>query len=262
MKTERVVIVVLLVVIAFLAYFQLSGRAKPAGEPQELWHTNTVEMWHTNTVAMWATNTVERWQTNTVLQPVTNEVVKEVPAALSELERRAAIVGFKHLNAPLVEGTNDTLYKASPIAVEVSIDQHATRLLSASSTAMRARVEEALRSRGITVAEQSPYRLHLSITTPWTTDVPRVTLFAFRLELLEKVALQRQRDVLGCPGVVWNTTSSRLVRAVNVEQEVNNCTQAQLEKFCGAYLTAKQEEKRVEARIPAIPADFLRGQGL
>src|SRR5215831_12870337 len=99
MKTYRILVGVLSLLVVLLGYLALSASRKPATElTKEMWHTNTVEKWYTNTVERWHTNALEMSRTTTLVQPVTNEVVKEVikevPIKLSELERQAAISGY------------------------------------------------------------------------------------------------------------------------------------------------------------------------
>src|SRR2546430_10508820 len=53
MKTQRVIIVVLSLLVVVLAYLAFSTRNKPEGTPQantaaEMWRTNTLENWRTN----------------------------------------------------------------------------------------------------------------------------------------------------------------------------------------------------------------------
>jgi hypothetical protein len=258
MKTDRVLNIVLCLVVVCLAYLVLARGGKPeGGKPTEMWRTNTVEMWRTNTVEMWRTNTVEMWRTNTILRPVTNEVIKEVPARLSPLAKRAATVGYKFLNAPLLAQKSDSLYKASPIAVEVSVDGSLRNLVAADTDSVRKGIEQALRSRGISVADKSPYHLSLNITGLWTTDVPSVALFMFRLELREKVALLRQGDAVECAGSVWTTAALGTARKDSVAKDVKAFTQTQVDKFCNDYLQAKGREKEIESRLPTVPDDFL-----
>jgi hypothetical protein len=263
MKAYRLLTIVLALLVVWLGYLQLFRSGKPASEPvKEIWQTNTVERWHTNTVERWHTNTVnvEVLRTDTVLQTVTNEVIKEVPAKLSALERRAATAGYKFVNAPLLAKRSDPLYKASPLAVDVHIQESATGILSEGTDAVKKRIVSALSSRSIPVAEKSPYRLSLGISALWRTDAPSVALLMFKMELKENVALQRQGDIFQSAGIVWSTATSRLIRRVDTGEEVNNLMQDQLKQFCNDYLSAKEAEKDIESRIPPIPKDFLSEQ--
>ncbi len=256
MKTYRIWIGALSLAVVVLACLLLFGRAKPAGEkPREMWYTNTVEAWHTNVVEKWRTNTIEVERPTTVT--VTNEIIKEVPAKLSELERQAAIVGYKYIQAPLLTNSCDALYKTSPLAVEVHITESAKHLLTGATGTIRKRAEDVLRSRSIPVAEESPYHLSLSIATLWETDLPRVALLVYRLELRGTASLERQNDIIKSAGSLWSTSTSQLVRTGSVMQDVSKSLQEQVGKFCQDYLDAKGKEKEIESRTPAIPADFL-----
>ena len=257
MKTHRTLIIVLSLLVVGLGYIAISGRRKLGEQPEAMWRTNSVERWHTNTLELWRTNIVEVARTNIVVQPVTNEVIKEVPAKLSVVERRAATVGYKYINAPSLESGSDILYKTSPLSVDVYVDDVAAKILGEDANALRQTCEAFLGSRSILVAEKSPYHLSLNVSAAWRTDVPRVALFTSRLELKENVALQRQSDVIQCAGIVWSTATSRLLRTINMEQEVKRCIEEPLDKFCNDYLKAKEREKAVESRIPPIPNDFL-----
>jgi hypothetical protein len=270
MKANRVLKNLLSSVLVGFAFLMLSGCGKSAGEKPkdlartttvEVWRTNTVEVWRTNTVRLWTTNTVEVWRTNIVLQPVTNEVIKEVikevPARLSTPQKQAATAGYQYLNAPMLPNGSDALYKASPLAVEVRIDETVRSMLAEDTDAVRKTMERALRSRNIPVAEKSPYHLSLSVTVPWATDVPSVALFMFRLELRESVALRRQNDVIGSSGIVWTATKLGTLARDTAAEEVKNSIQDQLAKFCNDYLKAKANEKEIESRLPAIPNELL-----
>jgi len=260
MKTYRVLVVVLSLLVLWLAYLVLFSSKKPAvEETKAMWHTNTVERWRTNTVEMWRTNNVGVEHTNTIVQTVTNEVIKEVPASLSPAERQAATVGYKYSKAPQVSDGSDSLYKAGPVAVEVHIDEDAATFLTEKPDAVKNKVELALRSRNIPVAETSPYRLNLDISAIWRTDVPQVAILRVRLDLKQNVALQRQSDIIECNGIVWSTATSRLIRAIYASQELKDCLQDPVDKFCNDYLKAKEREKEVESRIPALPQGFLSG---
>jgi len=258
MKTQRIVIVILAVLVVWLAYLQLSGGTKPATDkPNEIWRTNTVELWRTNTTQMWRTNTVELWRTNMILQTVTNEVIKEVPARLSAPATQAATSGYKYLNAPLVTDSSDRLYKASPVAVEVLMGDGVQGMLGEDAAVSKASIEGALRSRSIPVEGKSPYQLSLNMASSWTTDVPNVRICTFSVELRENVVLQRQGDVVTSAGVVWRSTTSKLIRTGNAAADVNAAVDAQLEKFANDYRKAKERQKEVESKLPTIPADFL-----
>jgi hypothetical protein len=260
MKINHAVIVVLSVITAWLAYLQLSRSGKPASEPpKDLWHTNAVEMWRTNAVVMWRTNTVEQWRTNTAVQNFTNEVVKEVPARLSPAAKEAATVGYKYLNAPVSANSSEALYKATPIAVDVSVNANDKGALARESDNIRKNVEEMLRSQGVQVDKSSPYHLKLTLTPAWMNDLPSVGLLTFKLEMKEKVALKRQGDVIQCDGVVWSTTGSKLIRTANLADELKSALGDQVEKFCSDYAKAKEKEKEVKSRMPTIPGDFLSG---
>ena len=167
MKTNRVLIAVLCVLVLLLAYLALSGRIRFGGEAaQERWYTNTVEMWHTNTVEMWRTNTMDKWRTNAMeVAPivVTNEVIKEVPAKLSAQTRQAAIAGYKYLNAPSLTENGAAFYKATPVAVDVALEPGAQRIVIEDPNVIRDRIKADLNSRGIQVAEKSPYHLNLDL---------------------------------------------------------------------------------------------------
>jgi hypothetical protein len=261
-KANRIVIVVLSLLVVFLAYFALKKGGTPGGEqpfekqPIEITRTNTVESWHTNTVERWRTNTVEVWRTNRVVEVVTNEVVKEVPAKLSELEIRTATVGYQYLNAPVLTNRADTLYKASPLAVGVSMDATVRNMLG-EDAGVKASIERALRAQAIPVAEKSPYHLSVDIAVSWTTDVPGVRLCALSAELKESVAVRRQNDVVAGAGVVWRAAIFKLLRTDNGAEDARNAIQALLDKFGGDYRRAKESEKEVESRIPAVPPEFL-----
>ena len=282
MKTDRVLVIVLSLLVLWLGYLQLS-RKKPISEPpREMWHTNTVavDQWHTNTVAVnqwhtntmnlwrtntltlnqWHTNTVELWHTNTVVQNFTNEIVKEVPAQLSPAARDAATIGYRYLNAPLAANASDALYKAGPIAVEVNMAA-CDRSLAAENTALvKKNAEAALRSRNIAIGESSPHRLSITIAPVWNTDVPKVAIMAFRLDLKEKTVLQRQNDLVRFNSILWSSAGSSLVRKVSVEEDLTAGVQEQIDKFCKDYLKAKETEKGLESRIPTMPNGFLPEQ--
>ena len=171
MKTYRILIVVLSMLVLGLGYLALSNSKKPPVEvAKEMWHTNTVERWHSNSV--------EVSHTTTVMTPVTNEVVKEVvkevPARLSALERQAAVSGYNFINAPLLETTSERLYKANPITVDVSVSPSAAGMVTEDPASITKSIELALGSRNIPVAEKSPYHLSLNISRSWGTDVPGV----------------------------------------------------------------------------------------
>lgn len=260
MKTYRAIVVVLSVLILWLGYLQLSRPGKLASEPpQDRWHTNTVELWHTNTVSLRPTNMVELWRTNTVVQNFTNEVVKEVAAQLSPAAKQAATAGFKYLNAPLSASSSDALYRVSPIAVEVVMNAFDTSLAAEDADTVRKHVEGILQARSIPIAENSPYRLKLTITPLWRSGVPRVALLTFQLDLKESVALQRQDDVIRCDGIVWSTVGSKLVRTPQMAEELKATLPEQLDKFCKDYLKAKETEPDVKSRMVPVPNDLLPG---
>jgi len=258
MKTYRILVVVLSLLVLCLAYLALSGHRNAAGEQvKEMWYTNTVELWRTNIVELWRTNTMEVSVTKTLMQPFTNEVVKEVPARLSAAERRAALVGYKYLNAPSLSDGSDTLYKAGPLAVDVSVLPNVPKVLQADADALKKQIELALNSRSIPVDGKSPSHLSLAVAPVWATDMPRVALLRFRLELREQAASERQGDIVDCGAVVWSTEKSKLVRTAVTSEDVKDSVQEEVDKFCQDFLKAKEAEKTVESRLPAIPADFL-----
>jgi hypothetical protein len=258
MKTSRTVIVVLSLLVLLLGYLQLSRTKTTATAPaKDLWHTNTVNLWHTNTVNLSRTNTVELWRTNTVVQNFTNEIVKEVPARLSPAAREAATVGYRYLNAPLVANASDALYKAAQIAVEVNTKACDKTQVAEDATTVKKSVEAALRAQGIAIGDNSPLRLNLTITPVLSTDVPRIAILAVRLDLKERTALQRQSDLIRVDSTLWSTAGSKLVRSASLEEDLRAGIQEQLEKFCKDYSKAKEKEKDLESRIPAMPNNFL-----
>ncbi len=258
MKTERVVIGVLAVLVLLLGGMQLFGGKKPATEKTvvEMWHTNTVEMWHTNTVDKWCTNVTEVTSTNTVIQPVTNVVVKEVAARISPQVRQAATLGYKYSHAPALNDPTAALYKVGPVGVEVVVEDTALDVTGDADNVRRT-VEEVLKSRQVPVAAKSPYTLHLKVASSWRTSVPRTALLNYRLELRDAVALERRNDLLKCGGVVWSTANNQLTRTGAAAQDVKGAIQDAVLKFCKDYAKAKDTENQLEARIPTVPSDFL-----
>ncbi len=259
MKTYRTLVVVLSLVVLWLGYVQLFKNKPVSAPPREMWHTNTVNLWHTNTVVVnsWHTNTAELWRTNIVVQNFTNEIVKEVPAQLSPAAREAAAVGYRYLNAPLAANTSDALHKTGPIAVDINMAGFDASLVAEYTALVRKSIEETLRSRNIAIGATSPHRLSITITPVWNTDVPRVAIMAFGLDLKEKTVMQRQGDLIRFDSVLWSTAGSKLVRKVSVEEDLASGTQEQLEKFCKDFLKAKETEKSLEIRVPTIPNGFL-----
>jgi hypothetical protein len=233
----------------------------------DLWHTNTVsqrytntlDLWHTNTVVQRETNTVEMWHTNTVVQNLTNEVIKEVAAQLSPTAKQAVTAGFKYLNAPISAGGIEALYGVSTVAVDVVMNGLDQGLTAEHADTVRKSAEGILRDRSIPISGTSPHRLVVTITLLWKSDVPRVAIIACRLDLKEKVAIQRQGDVIRSDGIVWSTADAKLVRTFQMEEELKTAVQDQLEKFCSDYLKAKETEGDVKSRIVPMPQDLLSG---
>ena len=234
MKANGVLIVLLCLLVALLAFLALTGRIRFGGEAaQERWFTNNVE--HTNTVELWRTNVVDKWQTNaaqSLPMVVTNEVIKEVPAKLSASLRQDAVAGYKYLNAPSLGEGGGALYKASPIAVDVLVEPKAASLMTEGTNGIRDSIKANLTSRSIQVADKSPYDLSFNLTLPWSSDVPRMGLLNVRVELRENAALQRQGDIVGSSAIVWSTETSKLVRASSAAEEVKAALQEPLDRFC------------------------------
>lgn len=258
MKTYRIIIVVLLLIVGWLAYELVAGRERSgAPQPAELWHTNAVEVWHTNTIDVWHTNTVEAPLTNTVVQTVTNVVTKEVPASLTALQRKAATTGYKYLNAPQITNPTDALYKASPLALSVDVAPNAAQVLKEDANSLRQTMSRILSSLGIPVAQDSPYHLRLRLSAPWRTDVPNVQLIDYRLELNQTVAAQRQDDLLRMRGTLWSSDLTKLVNLSYLPEDADSDLQQLLDQFKTAYQKAKADEQSVSAQLPTIPSDFL-----
>jgi len=259
MKPERILTIILGVAVVVLAIICSSQRRRPLPqEPKEIRQTNTVEVWRTNTVERWRTNTMELWRTNTVLQVVTNEVVKEVPAKIPDAVQKAALLGYRHGNAPAIAGGSDALYKATPLSVLLRMNDSAKDFLSdGDADAIKKEMEGKLRSQSIPVANDSPYQLRLSLSALWTTDVPRRVLFMFRLELSEGALLLRQSDVVKGEAVSWNSTKLGTLSKDNLVQDLRDSIQTQLGQFCQDFAKTKDRQKAIESRLPAVPADFL-----
>jgi hypothetical protein len=258
MKTYKTLSIVLGLLVVGLAFLWLSNIGKPApAKPVEMWHTNTVELWRTNIIDRWCTNVVQATVTNTVANTVTNEVIREVPARLSEQDKRAMTAGYKYISAPMLGDRVDTLYKASPVSVDVELTQTASGICPEDTAKLKRTMERALRSQDLMVAEKSPYQLSLSIDGVWTTDVPSVAILIYRLELKESIALQRQNDIVRFTGVVWSTTKSKLTQSFNVADQVRTSVQGIVAEFGAEYLKSKSREKEVESKLPNLPRDLL-----
>jgi hypothetical protein len=266
MKTQRVIIVVLSLLVVVLAYLSFSNRKQPGQTPQTNTAANTTEMWHTNTLENWRTNTVERWFTNTVAitntvtQPITNEVLKEVPAKLSTDERQAAILGYNYIHAPLLQNASDALYKLGPVAIDVYVAASDSTVLGENTDELRKKVELALRSQNIPVAEKSQNVLRFNLNPLWRMSDPRVALVRCRLDLKGPASLQRQNDIIKCDSIVWSTTTSKFIRTIDMPESVDKCIQEPLDRFCKDYREAKEKEKELESRIPKVSANFLSGE--
>ena len=261
MKTQRVAIVVLSLLVLVLGYFAFRKSA-PETPPTNTAETPrpspaTVEMWHTNSVERWRTNT--EFLTNTVVQTVTNEVIKEVPARLSDDEKQAGIVGYKYLHAPTVENAGDALYKLGPIATDVFVDAGTSTALGVTTDDLKKKVEDALRSRSVDVTEKSPHVLRVNLSPLWSMSDPRVALVRCRLDLKDVAAVRRQDDIIKVDGIVWTTTTAKFVRTINMPEGVGSCLQDALDKFCNDYREAQEKQKDIENRLPKIAPDFLSG---
>jgi hypothetical protein len=260
MKTQRVAIGVLSLLVLVLGYFAFTNRKNP-----ETPAANTAEMWRTNTLEMWRTNSIERWRTNTetitntVIETVTNEVVKEVPAKLSGDEKQAGIVGYKLLKAPTMENASDALYKLGPIATDVFVDASTSTSLGVTTDDLKKKVDNALRAQNVEVVENSPHVLRVNLSPLWRMSDPRVALVRCRLDLKDSAAVQRQNDIIKVDGIVWTTTTTKFERTINIPQSVGDCLQASLDKFCKDYHEAQDKQKDIESRLPQISPDFLSG---
>lgn len=259
MKTQRIAIVVLSLLVLVLAYFAFrkNSAETPPATTAEAVHTNTLEMWHTNSIERWRTNS--EFITNTVVQTLTNEVIKEVPARLSGDEKNAGIVGYKYLHAPTLENASDALYKLGPVATDVFVDAGTSSALEVTTDDLKKKVENALRSQNIEVTEKSPHVLRVNLSPLWRMSDPRVALVRCRVDLKDSAAVQRQNDIVKVDGIVWTTTTSQFVRTINISQGVVSCLQDSLDKFCNDYREAQEKQKEIESRIPKIAPDFLSG---
>lgn len=261
MKAYRIIIVVLLLLVGWLAYVAVSSREKPGTpQPEELWHTNTVEVWHTNSIDVWHTNTVAAPQPNPTTQTVTNEVVREVPAKLTPTEIQAADLGYKYIHAPTIENRAEALYQASPLAVEVDVAPNTAAVLNQDASAFRKTVESILNSHGIQVAAQSQYHLVLRVNTLWRTDVPRVELVGYRLDLRQTVTAQRQDDLLKLPATIWSAATAKLVNLGYMPDDAQAVLQDLLDKFVADYQKTQAAQQSLGSRLPTIPSDFLQGE--
>lgn len=259
MKTQRTLIVVLCLLVIGLAYLafrntpqETPNPGKPTQSPlspAEMWHTNVVERWRTNTETI----------TNTIVQPVTNEVVKEVPARLSTTDRQAAFVGYKYMHAPVLEDASDALYKVGPVAIDLYIDAGSANVLGENMDALRNKIEGDLQARNVPFKDESPHHLWVSVSPRWRMSDPQVALVSCTAELRETAALQRQGDIVQRPSTVWSTSTSKFVRTMNMAEEVDKCVQDQINKFCDDYHRAKDREKEIQSKIPAVPAGFPSG---
>ena len=259
MKAYRISIVVLSILVVVLGILALTGRTKQTAEPSvvERWQTNTLDHWQTNVVELWRTNTVEVQRNSVLKETVTNEVIKPVPAKLSASERHAATLGYMYINAPSIDDQTYALYEASPVALEVTVDRSATNAFMAAPDTIKRKIEEALSSQGIPLAEKSPYKLNLRIDAVWTASLPSVALVTSKLELKDNVVVKRREAVLQYTGTLWNASTSRLVRTGGVQGELDACLKDLTDKFCRDFLKAKETAKEVEARLPKLPSDFL-----
>ncbi|HTL56792.1 MAG TPA: hypothetical protein VL361_14020 [Candidatus Limnocylindrales bacterium] len=261
MKTQRVVIVALSILVVVLAYLAFSHRNKPEESSPVttagMGHTNTLELWRTNMLDRWLTNTVTL--TNTVLQPVTNEVVKEVPAKLSDPERQAATAGYRYLHAPTLENAPDALYKLGAIAVDVYTDPTTASLLGQSVDQIKKNLEAELASQNIPTAEKSSQVLRVGINPQWRMSDPRVALIRCKVDLKEPALVQRQNDLVKFETAVWSTSTANFVRTINLTEGVDKCLQECINKFSHDYRDAKEREKQLESRVAKVPADFLSG---
>ncbi len=258
MKAYRITIVVLLLIVGWLGYMVVSSREKPgAPQPEELWHTNAVEVWHTNTIDVWHTNTVTAPAANAAVQTVTNEVVKEVPARLTPLQMQAANLGYKLLKAPLLQNPTDALFKASPLAVDVEVDANVANILNEDGNALKQSMARMLNSRGFSVADESPYHLRLRLSALWRTDVPRVELMGYRLELTQTITAKRQEDLLDMPGTVWSAGTAKLINLNYLPADAEDGLQQLLNRFNNDYQKAKASQSSIESQLPKVPADFL-----
>lgn len=254
MKSQRVLIIVLALLVIVLGYMAFRNK------PQEVSHAGTAEPTPTKPVEMWQTNVVERWRTNTelvtntVTQVVTNELIKEVPAKLSADEKQAVAVGYKYLHAPVLEDAADALYKLGPISVDVYVDTSAANILGQNMDELKRKVEGALQARNVPVRDQSRHQLRVNISPRWRMSDPRVALVTCHLELRETAALDRQGDIVKRPSIVWSTSAATFVRTFDMAEEVDKAMHGPVNKFCDDYLHAKEREKEIQARIPAVPA--------
>jgi hypothetical protein len=259
MKTQRIAIVVLSLLVLVLGYFAF--RKNPTETPPpttaEAVRTNTLEMWHTNSLERWRTNT--EFFTNTVVQTVTNEVIKEVPARLSGDEKQAGILGYKTLHAPILENASDALYKLGPVGTEVFVDSGTASALGVTADDLKKKIDTALKTQNVELAENSPHTLRVNLSPLWKMSDPRVALVRCRLDLKDVAVLQRQNDIIKLDGIVWSTTSSKFVRTVNMAEGVGSCLQDSIDRFCSDYREARERQKDIESRLPKVSPDFLTG---
>ena len=256
MKSERIVIVLLSLLVVGIAFwaFRKKGEEMPQPGHAETKSSNPTDLWHTNIVERWRTNT--ETITNTVLQPITNEVIKEVPARLAGDARQAAILGYKFNHAPILEDTSEALYRVGPVAVEVYLDAGSAAILGENMDELRKKVESALAARKVPLQEQGTQRLRVNVTPRWRMSDPRVAMVSCNLELLETVALDRQGDLIKHSTVVWSTSTSQFVQTMNMEQAIDKCIESPINRFCDDFLRAKEHEKEIRSRIPSVPAGF------
>jgi hypothetical protein len=259
MKAERVVTTVLGALVILLSIILLFKKEKPSAEtPKEIWHTNTVEIWRTNSVVQWRTNTIELWRTNLVSQQVTNEVVREIPARLSDAVKAAAILGYKYGKAPTIAPGSDLLYKATPVSLQIQVQESAKDLLSkADINALHAEGERTLRSHNIPITRDSPYQLRLLITSVWSTDVPGMASCILKLELREDVVAMRQSNAVKFESVAWSSTRLGTALKGDAAGELSRHIQAQIEQFCADAARAKGREQAIEAALPKVPDELL-----
>jgi hypothetical protein len=176
------------------------------------------------------------------------EIVTEVEKPVQSLQpwQQAAIdFNARYRNAKLVENPRGALYKLDSVAVFITVNDDAKKVVSEDN--VRTKFELILRKYGIKIDENAVASVEVTITGGSEDQAHGRVLFTYSatVELFQAVVVDRKTDLRRVVARLWNEglVAWRTGDRGQVEGVILKNVEDLGERFANAYLAAQEQDK-------------------
>jgi len=164
----------------------------------------------------------------------------EVPADLSDAQRKAIDFASRVLSAPMLTSADDALFSLDSLRVQVFLNDAVKKVVS--EDRIKNKIELILRQHNIPLDDKAPVTLIVAYEGLWNESQVVLT-YSANLKLQQVVMIGRKGELRHGLATVWEQGAYGYAGSKIAEDSILKDTEAKAESFANRYLNIQNKPK-------------------